>query len=225
MTPVAKKIFVDATSGNVCTDKTPGKISRTGVNGTTPENIVNAYAIRKSYSPAFIEIIETTSPPYGLNASQEIGNKRKSTSQDRRNFNKLDTSIDGKFTDNLVAPPILTEVNSEKLSHSSSQDLYTLCRTNLAADTVNIPAPQFVNFGLSTINTLDRIASLWNPATIVGNPTDVAHGSAPDRIFEKLQWLETMLAQSQTITIKLILKFGGKIRNFSAKIMQGADHF
>ena len=60
---------------------------------------------------------------------------------------------------------------------------------NLAADPVNIPAPQFLNLGLSTINALDKEAILWTPTTIVGRPTDVAHGSAPDHIFEKLQRL------------------------------------
>ena len=57
---------------------------------------------------------------------------------------------------------------------------------NLAADPVNIPAPQFVDWGLSTINSLDKIASLWNPDTIFGSPTDVAHGRVLDHIFEKV---------------------------------------
>ena len=91
---------------------------------------------------------------------------------------------------------------------------------NLAADPVNTPAPKFEDLGISTINALDKDASLWTPATRIGRPTDVAHGSTPDHIFEKIQRLETLRAQSQTITIKLILKFGGEIRNLSPKKME-----
>ena len=35
-----------------------------------------------------------------------------------------------------------------------------------------------------TIDSLDKGASLWNPATIVGRPTDVAYGITPDNMFE-----------------------------------------
>ena len=56
---------------------------------------------------------------------------------------------------------------------------------NLAADPVNTPAPKFEDLGISTINALDKDASLWTPATRIGRPTDVAHGSTPDHIFEK----------------------------------------
>ena len=90
----------------------------------------------------------------------------------------------------MVAPPIFTEILGEKLSKSSRWDLYTRCRMNLAADPVNIPAPQFVDLGLSTFNVLDKGISLWSPSTIVGRPTDVAHRRYPDHIFEKLQQLE-----------------------------------
>ena len=53
------------------------------------------------------------------------------------------------------------------------------------SDYLNIPVAQFVDLVLSTINTLDKSASIWIPATRVGRPTDVAHGSAPGHIFEK----------------------------------------
>ena len=53
---------------------------------------------------------------------------------------------------------------------------------NLTSDPANIPAPQFVDLGLSNINALDKGASLWTPATRVGRPADVAHGSVSDLI-------------------------------------------
>ena len=53
------------------------------------------------------------------------------------------------------------------------------------ADTVNIPEPQFIDLGLSTIDTLDKGTSLWTPATRVGRPTDVSHWSMSEHIFGK----------------------------------------
>ena len=46
-------------------------------------------------------------------------------------------------------------------------------------------ASKFVDLGISTIDALDKGASLWTPVIIFGSPTDVAHWSAPDHIFGK----------------------------------------
>ena len=78
-------------------------------------------------------------------------------------YNKLDTTIDGNFPDNMVVPPIFSGVLCDKLSDSSIQDIYTRCGMNLAADSVNIPAPKFVDLGFSAIDVVDKGASLWTP--------------------------------------------------------------
>ena len=127
--------------------------------------------------------IETTAPPCDLNVRPKIENIWKYYTLYLINSNKLDTSIDGKFTDNLVVPPIFTEVPCDKLSESSIQDLYTHFLMNLAENPVNIPVPKFFYLELSTIDSLYKCASLWTPSTRVGRPTDVAHWSAPDLIF------------------------------------------
>ena len=129
--------------------------------------------------------IGTNSPPCRLNGIPKINDIRKSATQYLIKSNKLDTSIDGNFTDNLVALPIFTEVICYKISDSSIRDLYTRFWTNLTADPVNIPGPKFVDLGLSTIGTLDKGASICNPATAFGRPTDVAHWSVPNHIFGK----------------------------------------
>ena len=53
---------------------------------------------------------------------------------------------------------------------------------NLATDPVSIPLPQFVDLGLSTINTLDKGASIWTPVTTVLSPKDFTHWITPDHI-------------------------------------------
>ena len=95
---------------------------------------------------------------------------------------------------------------------------------NLAADPVNIPAPQFLEFGLSTIDALEIGSSLWTPATRVVRPTDVAHWSAPDHIFGQTASFGDAVSANSDYNYKLILKLGGKIMNLSAKRMQVVDH-
>ena len=81
--------------------------------------------------------------------------------------------------------PIFTKLLCDKLSDSSSRDLYIRCKMSLAADPVNIPEPQFVYLGLSTIDALDKGSSLFTPATTVVRPTYVTHWSAPYHILVK----------------------------------------
>ena len=70
---------------------------------------------------------------------------------------------------------------------------------------------------------MDKGASLWNPSSRVGRPTDVTHGSAPDHIKKNTAVGDAVSAKSD-YKYEPILKFGGKTRNLSAKRMQGVDH-
>ena len=145
MIPAVKKIFADATSGNLWTNRTPQKLSRMGVNGTTPGIIGHACGISETSSLDLIGIIGATASPYGLNKIQKIWNIWKSIFLDLRHSNKLDTSIHRQFANNLVVPPIFSELIGDKLPDGSIRDIYTRCRMKVAADPVNILAPQFVD--------------------------------------------------------------------------------
>ena len=124
----------------------------------------------------------------------------------------------------MVAPPIFTEVIGDKLSNSYSQDLYTSFKMNLAADPVNIPTPLFVDLGLLKINSIDKGASICTPATKIQRTMNVAHGIVIDHIFVKTTAVRDNVRENSDYNYKLVLKFGGKIRNFSAKRMQVVDH-
>ena len=108
MTPAVKEIFANVTSGNMWINRTPRKVSRTGINRTTPGNIVHACGISETSFTPLIGIIGATALPCVLNASQDIGDIWRSVSSDLGKSNKLDTSIHTQFTDNLVVPPIFT---------------------------------------------------------------------------------------------------------------------
>ena len=137
----------------------------------------------------------------------------------------MDTSINQKFANILVSPPIFFEVLIDKLSNSYSRDLYIQFRMNFAADPVNIPAPQFVCLGISTINALDKSASLWTPATIVERPTDVAHGSGQDHISGKVATARVKVSANLDYSYKTDFKIWREIRTLITKRMQGATNF
>ena len=186
-----KEIFVDATSGNVWTSKTPRKISRTGVDVSIPLSThsgISKCPIPYSSDSAGTRgdktriSIEATAPPCGHNVIPEIDDIRQSATPYSRKSNKLETFIDQKFTNIIAAPPIFTEVLCEKLSNSYSRYLYVRCRMKLVADPVNIPAPQLMDLGISDINALNKGASLWTTSTRVGKLMDVAYWRAPDLI-------------------------------------------
>ena len=173
-----KDIFAETTPGNAWTNRTPQQIIRTGIDGSIPISTPIHSEKSKYPTPDSSDIngtrgtktritIGTTAPPCSLNVSLNIDNIRKSATPDLRNYNNLDTSIDGKFTDNLVAPTIITELLCDKLSNSSSRDIYMRCSMNLTADTVNIPAPPNENLVFSAINSLYKSSSIWPPPTRV----------------------------------------------------------
>ena len=69
-----------------------------------------------------------------------------------------------------------------------------------------------MDLGILYINTLNESSVLGNFASSIQNPTEIYHLSAPDNIFG-----EATAVGMSTITTKLILKFGQKIRNLSTK--------
>ena len=170
LTPAANEIFVDATSGNAWTNRNLRQIIRTIVDVSIPISTPIHSGIRKYFTTASsdssgirITIVTsdtTTTPPCGLDTSPNIGNVQKSANPYLRDLEKLDTPIDENFTNNLVAPPIFTDAPSDKLSTSSSRDIYARVGMHLTTDTANYMIPQLVDLGFSTVDTLDKSAHL-----------------------------------------------------------------
>ena len=69
LTPVTKEVVADAASGGAWVHRNLRQVSRMGVNGSTPGNILNDIGIVEPSYPALIGIV-VTSPPCGLNMSQ-----------------------------------------------------------------------------------------------------------------------------------------------------------
>ena len=119
----------------------------------------------------------------------------------------------------MVALTIFAYVLCDKLSDSSIWDIYMRCWINLAADPVNIPSPKFMDLGLSTIDALNKGASIWDPNTMFGRPADISHWSVPDNVFGETTSVGDTVNSNSDYNYKLILIIGGKVWNLIARIM------
>ena len=122
-------------------NRTLRRVSRTGVDRMNPS--LRGICGTSAYF--------SSPPPYGGLWRPGIINKRQSTSPNFWESNELDASIDGNFSDDTIAPPVLTQLFSDKISNSSIKDLYAICRMHLVTYPVNYVAPQFVTKGFSTV--------------------------------------------------------------------------
>ena len=230
---------------NTGKNRTSRRISRTGIDGTIPVHSgisrtstpypsdnsgTRINGINKNSTPDPSGISGTSAaPPAGGLWSPRIGNIRKSTSPNTRNSNELKYDIDGKFSNDPIATPVLTQVFSEKLSNSFRRDLYRRYGVHLTTDPVNPVAPQFINHDLSTSHTLNKGARIWCPATRIRRSPDVTHWSAADHDVGQSAAVGDAVGKKSDYSeenYKPNLKFGWKIPNFnlSAKILKGVDH-
>ena len=113
-------------------------------------------------------------PPNGL-WSPRVGNIQQSTSPDFRKPNELNNAVDRKLSNNLIVPPVSTQVFGDELSYSSSRDIYMQCRVNLATESINLMVPKFVNHGISTVESLNKSVGVWSPVTIIKSSPNITH--------------------------------------------------
>ena len=78
LTNAMKEAATDTASGGTWVNRTPRRVSQTGVNGSNPGDIYHTVRI---VEPPSLFLIRTvyTSPPCSLNAIHQVANKRQST--------------------------------------------------------------------------------------------------------------------------------------------------
>ena len=123
LTPTTKGIVVDADSGGAWMSRTTRRVSRNGIDGSTPGSIDNSIIIVEISSQDIIGMIGTA-PTCCLNLIQEVAYIRKSTSPGLvRKPQKLDAAIDGNPSDNCDSMSVFSKVIGEGLSDSPKWDL------------------------------------------------------------------------------------------------------
>ena len=123
LTSTTEEVVADAALGSVWVKRTPRQVIRTGVDGSTPGNIINDVSFENSPSPVLIGIVDTY-PPCGLSGRLQVAKKWQSTSPGLGgNTKKLEAFVDGKLPNDLDSASILSKVTRHKLSESSRNDL------------------------------------------------------------------------------------------------------
>ena len=71
LTPAMKEFVADAVLGGAWVNSTPQNDNRTGINGSTPDNMGNIVSVEHALSPVMIGVIGK-SPSCGLNESLKV---------------------------------------------------------------------------------------------------------------------------------------------------------
>ena len=79
LSPATEKVVADMASGGAWVNRNPRQVSRAEFDRSTPGEICHAVIVVESTPPVLIGIVATYLP-CGLNASQQVTNKRQSTS-------------------------------------------------------------------------------------------------------------------------------------------------
>ena len=123
LTPVTKEVVTEAALGGAWIHRTTRQVIRTGVNGSTPDDIRNAIGIVEPSSPVLIGIVGTF-PPYGINLILGVRDKHQSTSPGLvRKYQKLDPVVDRKLSNDRDLTSTFSKVIGDKISDSSSRNL------------------------------------------------------------------------------------------------------
>ena len=147
-----EEIVADAAHSGAHIFRTPTKVSKTGREGTTPWDKKTAVATARLTSP--VQSYHSTTDFPSRNRNQEIINLIRTVSlQWIRNAEKLKTSINGFFAEDRFLTPNFSKVVGCKFTDESSVDVNSCCGTNFRSNAVFIPNTNFINLGITSINT------------------------------------------------------------------------
>ena len=118
-------------------------------------------------------------PPISIE-SQKIEDPRRSIiPQEGRNSKPLEASINIIPADHRDPTPSWRKIiGSEKITNESA-DVYAHGRMKFGSDTFLSESPNFVDFGLSSVNTTDKIGSVSIPTVRIGRPKDGSNWLPP----------------------------------------------
>ena len=100
------------------------------------------------------------------------GTRQSIIPQGVRNSEPLDASININPAKHRDPTPSWSKVISSKTFTNESADVYASGRMNFRSDTVLSKSPNFITFGLSSVNTMDELRSVYIPTTRSGRLTD-----------------------------------------------------
>ena len=165
-TVLSKEIVTDAACSGAHIFRTPRKKSRTGRDGITPQDRNIVVATARLTPP--IQICHSTTYSPRRNRNQDIINLIGHVSpQWIRNAKKLKTSIDGCFAEDRGIKPIFSKVVGCNFAFDFSADINLRCGMNFRSNDVLTQNPNFINLGIASVNTTDKLGYVSVPTTRV----------------------------------------------------------
>ena len=157
---------------------TPWRVSRNGIDGSTPDSSGSGtIALASCPSPT---------PPSFFICNGIIGNVGQTTTPNFIEISELQNSIDRMFSNNYNAPSMISQILYDEFSVSSGRNIYSRCRMDVASDTFQPMVPQLISHGISTIYTLNENSGVCIPATSpIRRTPNTTHGSSSKYVVGK----------------------------------------
>ena len=159
-----REIVTGATHSTAGVIKDPPVVNWKDTSGTNPQ-------VRTGTGPSV--------PPISIWSQNIEGPRWSIINQEFRNAKPLDASIDGFPTKLRYPMPSWGKVIGSKVFTNEIADVYARSPMNFRSDTVLSKSPNFMNFGMSSVNTMDEIGSVFVPTTRVVSPTNVSDWILP----------------------------------------------
>ena len=161
------------TSYNAGVNRTPRKIIRAVIDGSTPFTS----GTRSVHGSGISDVCPSPPPcaPPSVLCNNIIGNIRQTTTPNLRYINELTSPIDRSLTNDTIELSVSSQILSDEFPDSSSYDLSSRCRMNFAEETGQTVAPQFLIHGIPTIDTLDENCGIRSPTTIIRRMLNITY--------------------------------------------------
>ena len=128
---------------------------------------------------------EPSVPQISIGRQKIEGTRRSIITQEVRNSKPLDRSINIITARHRDPNPGLSKVIGSKSVNNESANVYAHSWMNFGSDTVLSKSPNFMDFGLLSVNTTDELMSVFVPTTIIGRPMDGSNWLPPRRGISK----------------------------------------
>ena len=134
------------------------------------------------------QVLNDTGPsasPISIGSQKIEGPRRSIPPQESRNPEPLDASINQFPSENRDPMPGWSKIIGSKLVTDEISDVYARSQMNFGSDTILSENPNFINFGMSPINTTDKLGSTIVPITRVWMPTIGSNWIHPENDIEE----------------------------------------
>ena len=145
----------------------------------------NTFGITPRTTTQFISVTGHSAPPISIGIQKIEGPRRSIIPQEARNSEPIDASVN-RYPDKYRDPTLgWSKKIGSKLVTDESVDVYARGRMNFGSDTVLSEDPNFMNFRLSTVNTMDKLRSVIVPTIRVGGPKNGSNWIQPRHDIEE----------------------------------------